>query len=124
MTPINPKKIIKIDAKDQILGRIAVRISDLLRGKGKCDFSYNKDSGDKVNVYNVGKIKVTGKKLIDKKYYRRSKYLGSLKETSLSTMMQKNPTKALELAVRGMLPKNRLQKIWLKKLTLLEGELK
>lgn len=115
--------IIKMDATSKILGKIAAEISQILRGKNKPDFNYNKVCGDKIIVYNINKIKVSGNKQTQKKYYSHSGYLGGIKETSYEEMFKKDPVRVLYLAVKGMLPKNRLQNKFLKNLTLLKGNL-
>ena len=87
-----------------------------MRGKSKPDFAPNKDIGDFVFVENIEKIKVTGKKRLDKKYYRHTGYLGHLKETSYQKMFEKDPSKVLKKAVYGMLPKNKLRDKQIKRL--------
>ncbi len=105
-----------VDAKDQILGKLAVVVSNLLRGKNKPQFSSHLDVGDYVVVINSKDIKVTGEKLEDKKYYRYSGYPGGLKSLSLKEMMDRDPNRIVYLAVKGMLPKNRLAGRIIKKL--------
>ncbi len=105
-----------IDATDKSLGRLATEIVGFLRGKHKQDFAPNKDIGDFVEIKNFSKIKLTGKKMEQKKYYRHSGYLGGLKETPLEKLYQKNPTKIMVKAVWGMLPKNKLRKEQIKRL--------
>lgn len=105
-----------IDATNQILGRLAVKVASLLRGKNKSNFLPYQDLGDFVIVKNVDKIKVTGKKLEQKMYYSFSGYLGSLKETPLKKMLKEKPDKVLREAVFGMLPKNKLRAKMLKRL--------
>lgn len=105
-----------IDATGQVLGRLATRIAVLLRGKHKPDFVPYKDMGDFVVVKNVNKIKITGKKLEQKKYYRHSGYLGGLKEIPLKKVFKENPGKVLARAVFGMLPKNKLRARQIKRL--------
>jgi len=99
-----------VDAKGQTLGRLATKIAVILKGKNKVDFAPHVDNGDYVVVLNADKFNVTGKKLTDKIYYRHTWYLGWLKETPLEDMLVKKPLRALELAVSGMLPKNKLRK--------------
>lgn len=99
-----------IDATNKVLGKLAVEIAVLLRGKHKVNFQLNIDSGDFVSVKNVDKIKFTGKKLEKKKYYHHTGYIGSLKETSLGKLFEKNPAEVLRRAVFGMLPSNKLRK--------------
>lgn len=113
--------MITIDATDQILGRLAVDVATKLRGKDKPSFERHLLSGEPVTVINVEKIRVTGKKLHDKKYYRHSGYLGNLKSVTMGELMEKNPQRVLQLAVSGMLPKNKLRKVWLKNLTIKKG---
>lgn len=107
-----------IDAKGQTLGRLATQIATILKGKNKASFIPHLDNGDYVVVTNCDKFKVTWKKLTDKMYYRHTGYLGGLKEISLEDLLVKKPTKALELAVSGMLPKNKLRKGMLSRLKL------
>jgi large subunit ribosomal protein L13 len=107
-----------IDAQDETLGRLATKIAVILKGKNKASFAPHIDNGDYVIVTNCDKFAVTGKKLTDKIYYRHSGYLGGLKEISLGNLLEKKPTKALELAVFGMLPKNKLRKEMLSRLKL------
>ena len=93
-----------IDAEGQVLGRLAVEIARLLRGKHKPQYTPYLDCGDHVVVVNADKIRVTGNKAMDKMYYRHSGYPGGLRELNYERMMEKHPTRALELAVKGMLP--------------------
>ncbi|MFH1509689.1 MAG: 50S ribosomal protein L13 [Candidatus Nealsonbacteria bacterium] len=97
-----------IDAEGKILGKLAVEVSLLLRGKDKVGYAPYKDMGDVVIIKNVEKMKFTGKKLAQKTYYRHSGYLGSLKETVLEDLLKKKPNEVLRKAVVGMLPKNKL----------------
>lgn len=110
-----------VDAEGQTLGRLATRIATILRGKHKPIFSPHLDTGDFVIVVNADKIRVTGQKMEQKTYYRYSGYRGGLKETSLAEMMAKHPTRAIEYAVRGMLPKNRLGRALIRKLKVYAG---
>jgi large subunit ribosomal protein L13 len=105
-----------VDAAGQTLGRMATRIATILRGKHKPMFTPHMDCGDHVIVINAGKIQVTGKRLDQKVYYRHSGYPGGLKSITLRDQLQKHPTRAIQLAVRGMLPKNRLGRQMIKKL--------
>ena len=107
-----------IDAKGQTLGRLATQIATILKGKNKVDFIPHLDNGDYVVVTNCDKFKVTWKKMTDKMYYRHTGYLGGLKEISLEDLLTKKPTKALEFAVNGMLPKNKLRSGMLSRLKL------
>jgi large subunit ribosomal protein L13 len=97
-----------IDATDVPLGRLSTKVAGILRGKHKAEFTPSVDCGDFVIVLNASKIKLTGNKWNDKKYFRHSGYMGSLKEFSARQMMERNPIKLVELAVKGMLPKTRL----------------
>ena len=106
----NERKWYVIDAKGQTLGRLATKIAVILKGKNKVDYAPHVDNGDYVIVLNADKFTVTGKKLTDKIYYRHTGYLGGLKATPLDKMLVKKPLRALELAVSGMLPKNKLRK--------------
>lgn len=110
-----------VDAKDQRLGRLATRIADSLRGKNKPTYTANIDTGDFVVVINAEKIAVTGKKMEDKIYYRHTGYPGGLKQRTLSEMLAKKPEEVLRLAVKGMMPKNRLARAQLKKLKIYTG---
>lgn len=107
-----------VDAKGKILGRMATTIANKLRGKDKPIFSPHMDCGDFVIVINADKIKLTGNKLEDKKYYSHSGHPGALKEESAKHLLVRKPTKIVELAVSGMLPKNKLRAQFMKKLKL------
>ena len=110
-----------VDAAGQNLGRLATKIATILRGKHKPIFTPGMDVGDFVIVVNADKVEVTGRKLEQKMYYRHSLYPGGLKETSLQRMLQTHPTRVIEFAVRGMLPKNRLGRAMIKKLKIYAG---
>lgn len=110
-----------IDADGEILGRLSTKIANILRGKNKPEYTPNVDTGDFVVVINVDKIRVTGKKVTDKKYYRHSGYPGGLKVATFKELMEKNPTLALEKAVKGMLPHNTLGDEQFQKLKLYAG---
>jgi large subunit ribosomal protein L13 len=116
------KKWFVIDAKDKVLGRVAVESARILRGKNKPQFAPHTDTGDFVIVINASKLRLTGKKLQQKVYYRHSGYPGGLKETKASTMIKDKPDRMLRLAVRGMLPKNSLGRAQLTKLKVYAGE--
>lgn len=111
-----------LDARDQNLGRFSTKIATLLSGKNKPTYTPYVDTGDAVVVINSNKIKMTGNKWIDKKYYRRSRFFGSLKEISAREMLIKNPGFIIENAVRGMLPKTKLGRKMLSKLKVYEGD--
>jgi len=97
-----------IDAAGQTLGRLASQAAALIRGKHKPQFTPHVDTGDFVIIVNADKVQLTGKKLQNKKYYRHSGYPGGLKVTTAGDMLKNNPARMVELAVHGMLPKNRL----------------
>lgn len=105
-----------VDAKDRVLGRLAVKVASILRGKHKPIFSPSLDTGDGVIVINASKIKVTGRKLKQKVYRRYSGYPGGLREVSLETMLAKKPATVIQLAVRRMLPGGPLGRDMIKKL--------
>lgn len=111
-----------VDASDKILGRLATAVAVRLRGKHKVEFAPHMDTGDFIIVVNAGKVRTTGRKLDQKKYYRHSGWIGGLKETSLRDMLAKKPEEVIRKAVRGMLPKNRLGRAMLKKLKIYAGE--
>lgn len=110
-----------VDAENQILGRLASQIANYLRGKTKPEYCPHMDNGDYIIVVNCEKIQVTGKKLIEKMYYRHSGWVGSLKSTSLAEMLARHPERVITFAVRGMLPKNPLGRAMLKKLRVYVG---
>src|ERR687888_762726 len=110
-----------VDADGQTLGRLATRIADTLRGKGKPEYTPHVDTGDFVVVVNAEKIAVTGKKLDDKMYYRHSGYPGGLKSRPLRSELDRRPTEVLRKAVKGMLPRNRLSRAQLRKLKIYAG---
>lgn len=114
------RKIYTIDATNKILGRLAVKIANLLRGKNKPDFVPYKDMGDVVIVKNVKEIRVTGKKADKKIYYRHSEYLGGLKETPFKKIFEKDPAIVLKMAVSGMLPRNKLRAEQIKRLKIVK----
>ena len=110
-----------MDAKDKVLGRLATEIATKLMGKNKVTYAPNAEVGDKVVVINVKDIAVTGKKMRDKVYNHYTGFPGGLRTETLGKMMVRKPTEALRLAVSGMLPKNKLRKIWMSSLYLYEG---
>lgn len=105
-----------IDAANKVLGRLAVEIALLLRGKDKADFMPNKDGGDVVIIKNADKIIVTGKKMDDKMYYHHSGYMGGLKEIPFKKIFKRDPGEVIRRAVYGMLPKNKLRDVQIKRL--------
>lgn len=121
----NPDKIERkwyvVDAEGCTLGRLASEVAKILRGKHKPQFTPHIDTGDYVIITNAEKIKVTGKKLSQKIYYRHSGYVGGMKETTLSEMLAKKPERVLELAVKGMLPKGPMGRQMYRKLFVYAG---
>lgn len=120
-----PEEVVRnwyvIDATDQTLGRLSSEVASILRGKHKPEYTPHVDTGDFVIVINAEKIKLTGNKLDQKKYRRYSGYPGGLKEVTYRLLMQRKPEKALEIAVKGMLPHNRLGAQMIKKLKVYRG---
>lgn len=110
-----------VDAKGKTLGRLATELARRLRGKHKPTFTPHVDTGDHIVVVNAAEIRVTGNKLKNKMYHRHTGYIGNLKSTNLEDLMAKHPEQALELAVKGMLPKNRLGRAMFKKLRVFAG---
>ncbi len=123
LAPVNEieKKWYLVDAENKVLGRLATEIASRLRGKHKPTFSTFVDNGDFIVVTNAEKIKLTGNKLDDKKYYRHTGYIGGIKETSAKELLEKHPTDLIFKAVKGMLPKNKLGRAQLKKLKVYAG---
>lgn len=105
-----------VDAKDQILGRLAARVASVLMGKDKVIYSPHQDTGDEVIVINAAKVKTTGKKLAQKTYKSYSAYPGGLKSETLESVLKRKPDYVIRHAVKGMLPKNKLGDKMLKKL--------
>ena len=110
-----------VDASAYTLGRLASEVAAVLRGKNKPTFTPHMDTGDYVIIVNAAKVKVTGKKLDQKIYYRHSGYVGGMKETTLREMMAKKPERVIELAVKGMLPKGPLGRQMYRKLHVYAG---
>lgn len=123
LTPVNEikKNWYVVNAENKVLGRLAVEIANRLRGKHKPSFSTFIDNGDFIVVTNADKIKLTGAKWEDKKYYRHTGYMGGIKETNAEELLEKHPTQLLEKAVSGMLPKNKLGRAQFKKLKIYAG---
>lgn len=111
-----------IDAQDKILGKIAVQAANLLMGKSKPLFVRNMDVGDYVVVINADKVRVTGDKLKQKRYYRHSGYPGGFKSETLEQVLAAHPNRVIEHAVQGMLPKNRLEARMMTRLRVFAGE--
>lgn len=110
-----------VDADGQTLGRLATRVAALLQGKHKPTYSPHLDMGDFVVVVNASKVRLTGKKVADKVYYRHTGYMGGLKETTLGDLLARRPERVLELAVRGMLPRNKLSRHLLRHMKVYAG---
>lgn len=110
-----------VDAQDQVLGRLASQIAHRLRGKHKPEFAPHVDNGDFIIVVNCEKIKVTGTKMTNKLYRRHSGWVGGLRTTALGDMLREKPERLIMMAVRGMLPKNKLGHAMLKKLKVYAG---
>ena len=110
-----------VDATGYTLGHLASEVANVLRGKNKPIYTPHIDTGDYVIIVNADKVKVTGKKLDQKIYYRHSDYVGGMKEATLREMMDKKPEKVIELAVKGMLPKGPLGRTMYKKLFVYAG---
>ena len=110
-----------VDATGKTLGRLATEIAHRLRGKHKPEFTPHVDTGDYIVVVNAGKIRVTGNKMQDKMYHRYTGYIGNLKSMNLETLMENAPEKALQYAVKGMLPRNPLGRKMLSKLRVFPG---
>ncbi|MEK9686782.1 MAG: 50S ribosomal protein L13 [Gammaproteobacteria bacterium] len=111
-----------VDATDKTLGRLSTEIAIRLSGKHKPSYTPHVDTGDYVVVINAEKIKVTGKKLDDKMYYKHTGYIGNLKSENLKTKLASKPESVIELAVKGMLPKSKLGRAMIKKLKVTAGE--
>jgi large subunit ribosomal protein L13 len=110
-----------VDATDKTLGRLATELAHRLRGKHKPEFTPNMDTGDHMVVINAEKIKVTGNKLEDKMYYRHTGYIGNLKSINLGKLLDTHPERAIQNAVRGMLPRNPLGRAVFRKLHVYAG---
>lgn len=105
-----------IDLEGKVLGRVVTRIADILRGKNKPIFTPHEDTGDFVIAINASKIRLTGKKLTDKVYYRHSGFPGGIKAVTAGRLLSRNPARLIEKAVHGMLPKNKLSRHLIRKL--------
>ncbi|MDD3861423.1 MAG: 50S ribosomal protein L13 [Candidatus Gracilibacteria bacterium] len=116
------KKWYIVDAKDKVLGKLATKVANALRGKNNPKFAPHIDCGGFVIVVNCDKVKLTGNKLEGKMYYKHSGFPGALTEISAGDLLAKKPTKVIELAISGMLPKNKLRPVMMKKLHLFAGE--
>jgi large subunit ribosomal protein L13 len=121
-TPANRERNwIVIDANGKNLGRLSTQIADALRGKRKAEYTPHCDVGDFVVVVNAEKVSVTGKKREEKRYYRHSGYPGGLRSRTLAEMLERRPEEVLRLAVKGMMPRNRLARAQLRKLKVYAG---
>ena len=116
------KKWLLLDARDETLGRLSSKIASILMGKNKAQYTPHNDLGDYVVVVNAEKIRVTGNKDIQKKYYKHTGYPGGLKSSSFSEIIEKNPENVILKAVKGMLPKNKLSNSMISKLKVYEGD--
>ena len=116
------KKWLLLDATDKTLGRLSAKISSILMGKNKAQYTPHNDLGDYIVIINAEKVKVTGNKDIQKKYYRHSGYPGGLKSSTFSEIIEKNPEDIILKAVKGMLPKNKLSNSMISKLKVYKGE--
>jgi len=110
-----------VDAEDAVLGRLSTRVASILRGKHKPEFTPNLDAGDFVIVVNAEKVRVTGGKERQKLYYRHSRYPGGIRSLAFHEMIERHPERVIQLAVRGMMPKNALGKRMLRKLRVYAG---
>lgn len=110
-----------VDASGKTLGRLATEIARRLRGKHKPEYTPHVDTGDYVIVVNAGDVRVTGRKLQDKMYYRHTGYIGNMKSTNLEKLLAEKPEKAIQYAVKGMMPKNPLGRAMYKKLRVFAG---
>jgi large subunit ribosomal protein L13 len=115
------RKWLLVDAEDQVLGRLASHVAQLLRGKHKPMFTPHLDTGDFVVVINAEKIRLTGSKPEKKEYFRHSGYMGGERFIPFRTMIEKHPERVIELAVKGMLPKNNLGRLMRRKLKVYPG---
>ena len=116
------KKWLLLDARDETLGRLSSKIASILMGKNKAQYTPHNDLGDYVVVVNAEKIRVTGNKDIQKKYYKHTGYPGGLKSSTFSEIIEKNPENLILKAVKGMLPKNKLSNSMISKLKVYEGD--
>ena len=110
-----------VDANGKTLGRLASEVAKRLRGKHKAEYTPHVDTGDYIVIVNAEKIRVSGNKLNDKMYYHHTGYIGNLKSANLAQMLERRPEKVIELAVKGMLPKNPLGRAMFRKLKVYAG---
>ena len=111
-----------VDAAGKTLGRLATELARRLRGKHKAEYTPHVDTGDYIIVVNAARIRVTGKKMLDKIYYRHTGYVGHMREMRLEEMLERHPARVIETAVKGMMPKNPLGRAMLRKLHVYGGE--
>ena len=116
------KKWLLLDARDETLGRLSSKVASILMGKNKAQYTPHNDLGDYVVIVNAEKIRVTGNKDIQKKYYKHTGYPGGLKSSTFSEIIEKNPENVILKAVKGMLPKNKLSNSMISKLKVYEGD--
>jgi len=112
------REIIELDATEKAVGRVATEAAKILMGKHKPTFESHIDLGDFVTIINASKVKFTGRKLVQKDYYRHTQYPGGLKTTSMKKVFDNDPTEVMRKAIYSMLPKNKLRKGMLKRLTI------
>tara|TARA_Y100000766_G_C18715642_1_gene511317 strand:+ start:259 stop:687 length:429 start_codon:yes stop_codon:yes gene_type:complete len=110
-----------VDATDKVLGRLASEVASRLRGKHKAEYTPHVDTGDHIVIVNAARVRVTGNKQEAKKYYRHSGYPGGIKEITLADQLQRHPTRVIESAIKGMLPKNSLGRSMFAKLRVYAG---
>lgn len=115
------KQWVVVDAEGQVLGRLAAQVASILRGKTKPTFTPHMDTGDNVIVINADKIRLTGKKMTDKQYFRHTGYPGGVKLTTPEELLEKHPTRVVTMAIKGMLPKNSLGRDLLRNLRVYAG---
>ncbi|HYA36040.1 MAG TPA: 50S ribosomal protein L13 [Candidatus Binataceae bacterium] len=118
---LRSRRWVVIDASDRPLGRVAARAASILRGKTRPDYTPHEDVGDFVVVINAAKVKLTGKKLTDKVYHRHTEFPGGVRATTAGKILESKPERLVEIAVRGMLPKNRLGRRLFTKLKVYAG---
>ncbi len=118
----NERKYYLFDCQNFVLGRIASKAAFILRGKHKADFSPNEDKGDSVIIINSRKMKVTGRKRMNKIYYRFSGYPGGISSRKMNDLLESNPERVIREAIYGMLPKNKLRSRMMKRIKIFSGE--
>jgi large subunit ribosomal protein L13 len=116
------RQVHHLDARNQVLGRLATQAADLLRGKNKPEFVPYLDMGDTVIITYASEIRLTGRKMDNKIYYHHTGYPGGIRQETAAEVMAKDPTELIRKAISGMLPKNRLRQHWLRRLKIYAGE--